>query len=278
MSESRSVAASAANLGLSAQQIAARRNWLGGSDAGKIMSGDWLDLWNIKTGRVEPEDLSGVLAVQLGHHTEALNLSWFERETGHAVTSRGAERSHPYYGFMHCTLDGMAAAADAGKGAIVQAKWSNPFSRTEEIEQRYMAQVHHEMLVCGCSLAFLSVITGKPEYHCIEIRRDPDYAATLLQYEEDFWSYVENDTPPPDRAGVAPPAKVTAFRSVKMTGNNAWAIQAGIWRENKDAHGRCERAAKELRALIEADVSDAVGHGVKITRSKDGKLLLRELG
>jgi putative phage-type endonuclease len=191
---------------------AERRKGIGGSDAGAIMSGRWLELWLQKTGRAEPEDLSGILAVQLGTHTEALNLLWFERETGRPVIAQGTSLTHPYYSFMRVTLDGLVEQPDA----IVEAKWCGAFNKIEEIEQRYMAQCHHNMLVCGYDRAFLSVITGKPSYELIEIRRDDDYAATLLQYEEDFWWYVETDTAPPDRESVAAPIKPSPTRIVSI--------------------------------------------------------------
>ncbi len=54
-----------------------RKGFIGGSDCVKIMQGNWLELWQVKTGRVEPEDLSDNIAVQLGIHTEQFNLDWF---------------------------------------------------------------------------------------------------------------------------------------------------------------------------------------------------------
>ena len=39
-------------------------------------------LWKEKRGEVEPMDLSDNLVVQLGVATEALNRSWYERNTG----------------------------------------------------------------------------------------------------------------------------------------------------------------------------------------------------
>ena len=33
-----------------------RTGFIGGTDAVKIMNGKWFDLWQIKTGRKEPED------------------------------------------------------------------------------------------------------------------------------------------------------------------------------------------------------------------------------
>jgi hypothetical protein len=43
-------------------------------------------LWKEKRGEVEPEELSRNLIVQLGVATEALNRSWYERNTGRSVT------------------------------------------------------------------------------------------------------------------------------------------------------------------------------------------------
>lgn len=46
-----------------------RRQFIGGSDARTIMSGDeaaLIRLWREKRGEVQPEDLSGNLVVQLG--------------------------------------------------------------------------------------------------------------------------------------------------------------------------------------------------------------------
>lgn len=45
-----------------------------------------IQLWREKRGKVEPEDLSGNLVVQLGAATEELNRSWYERNTGRRVT------------------------------------------------------------------------------------------------------------------------------------------------------------------------------------------------
>jgi hypothetical protein len=64
---------------------AARRAFIGGSDARIIMGDDeaaLLRLWQKKRGEVEPEDLSGNLLVQLGAATEDLNRRWYEANTG----------------------------------------------------------------------------------------------------------------------------------------------------------------------------------------------------
>src|SRR4029453_3880914 len=65
-----------------------RRVFIGGSDALVIMGSDetaLVRLWREKRGEAEPEDLSGNLIVQLGVATEALNRTWYERNTGRII-------------------------------------------------------------------------------------------------------------------------------------------------------------------------------------------------
>ena len=47
-----------------------RQGFIGGTDAIRIMNGQWVDLYLEKIGETKPEDLSGVLPVQLGIWTE----------------------------------------------------------------------------------------------------------------------------------------------------------------------------------------------------------------
>jgi predicted phage-related endonuclease len=259
-------------LGLTPEQLVERRNGIGGSDAAKIMGGLWHELWLDKTGRSEPEDLSRDLAVQMGSFTEPLNIFWFERETGHKVFGRGEVYRHPDYDFIRCTLDGLALIDS--RPAIIQAKHVSAFAKIEEIEQRYYPQVAHEMLVTGSSLAFLSVFLGTQKYECIEIQRDREYTTRLLEYEQEFWNYVVKDEPPPQAEAVPTPARPALFRTVDMSASNIWCDLAVDWLENQAAAKKHDKAAKELRGMVEADVGMAFGKGVAIKRSKDGKLFI----
>ena len=263
-------------LGLTAEQRAARRYGIGGSDAGKIMAGDWLPLWQEKTGRAEPADLSRVLPVQIGLITEPLNLYWFARETGYQVFARGDVYTHPDYSFIRCTLDGLTLID--GSPAIVQAKHVNAFAKIDEIEARYYPQVAHEMLVTGAQRGFLTVFVGTLKWECIEFHRDREYTRELLEREREFWDWVVRDEPPPsDHAPVAMPAKPTVLREVDFSTHNEWTMLAVDWLETRPAAQRNDKAAKGLRGLVEADVGRAWGSGVEIRRSRDGRLLLGAL-
>jgi predicted phage-related endonuclease len=80
-----------------------RRHFLGGSDARIIMSPDeaaLIRLWKEKRGEAEPEDLSENLVVQLGVVTEALNRTWYERNTGRAISDIQRWVQHPVHRFL----------------------------------------------------------------------------------------------------------------------------------------------------------------------------------
>ena len=68
-----------------------RQGFIGGSDLYNIMQGNWHDLWLVKTGRKEPEDLSQVFRVQLGSFTEQFNIDWFCQDTGHTIEQTQVE-------------------------------------------------------------------------------------------------------------------------------------------------------------------------------------------
>ena len=96
-------------MSLTEQQKAFRKQGIGGSDANTIMGGDAekiIRLWKEKRGEIEQEDLSRVLPVRMGSFTEALNITWFEEETGRTVTRQGEQVISEEFPFMLCTLDG----------------------------------------------------------------------------------------------------------------------------------------------------------------------------
>src|SRR3984885_13947855 len=107
-----------------------RKAFIGGSDARFIVGEDegaLLRLWREKRGEVEPEDLSGNLAVQLGLATENLNRRWYEAQTGKIVTDVQMWRRHPTLRWMAATLDGRVDGAD-----VFEAKFMLPWQFSEE--------------------------------------------------------------------------------------------------------------------------------------------------
>ena len=169
-----------------------RRTFIGGSDARIIMGEDeaaLLRLWREKRGEVEPEDLSGNLAVQLGAVTEDLNRRWYEATTGQVVTDIQRQIRHPVLRWMAATLDGRVA----GTEAVFEAKFMLPWSFSEEAAvQKYMPQLQHNMWVVAARSAVLSVITGGGKWVEIKTHADPLYQHLIVTAERKFWRFVES--------------------------------------------------------------------------------------
>ena len=248
-----------------------RLKGIGGSDAIKIMSGDWFLLWEQKTGRAESEDLSNVLPVIMGTWTEALNRYWFEKQTSHIVDlSDVGHCTHPEYPFLRANLDGRV-----GLG-IWEGKHVNAFAKPEEVREKYYAQCQHNLAVANAPVCYLSVFLGTMKWEMFEIDEDPEYQAELLAREIEFWNFVTTDTAPPmveDSGMTALP--VDDMRECDMTGNNVWASAAADYLENQKAAADFKKADETLKGLVEGDVKRAFGHGVEINRAKNGALRIK---
>jgi predicted phage-related endonuclease len=267
------------NLGLSKDAIAARKSTIGGSDANTIMSGNadrLIRLWREKRGEVEGEDLSDVLAVQMGSFTEPFNIAWFEKQTGRkvilpsAMAGGGIRRDKPEP-FMSCTLDGWVAEQGDLPEAVFEAKHTGTRSTDAEVFARYVPQLTHNCLCTGAQGAFLSVFKGNGDWVMFEYDVDPGYAAHLVQAERDFWEHVRTGTPPAPLPPIATP-RPKGVIEYDMTGSNEWAASAADYLETVLAADRHEIAKKTLKSLVPDDASKCAGHGIAIARDKRGAL------
>lgn len=252
-----------------------RRKSIGSSDASRIMSGKWADLWLEKTSRKDPDDLSNVLVVQLGLWTEGFNRLWFERITGNPVKDAGTMCVHPTLPFLTCTLDGRVRLT-SGDEAVFEAKHVGGREPLDIVIARYQPQVQHQMHVTGTNLAVLSCLIGTDRYEYVEIPRDDFYLAELVEREIAFWRHVEADEPPPDLEPIAAPVPPEEWKTVDFTGNNAWADSAAEWLEYKGHASRFKCAEKILKEMIGADVGIAYGHGVIVKRDRANRLGIKE--
>jgi predicted phage-related endonuclease len=249
-----------------------RRTFIGGSDARIIMGDDeanLIRLWREKRGEAEPEDLSDNLLVQLGSVTEDLNRRWYERNSGHAVKDAQKRLQHPVHKWMAATLDGLV---DPG-GAVFEAKFMLPWTFTEEAAaEKHMAQLQHNMWVIASRSAVLSVVTGGGKWVEITIHADPLYQHLLLTAEKKFWRCVQSGETP-RLFGVAPPRpRLQVVRTVDMSGSNAWAEFAAVYRKTRPAYQEHEGAKADLKKLVPEDAREASGHGLRAKRSKSGAI------
>lgn len=262
-------------LRLAPERLKARNRGIGGSDANVILSGDEdriLRLWREKRGEAEPEDPSGKLSVALGCWTEPFNRQWYEKISGKRVVRAGEQLTSAKHRWRKCTLDGVVHET----GAVFEAKHTNSFIKPEDVLERYMPQLQHNMAVADVDRAVLSVIFGNSKYEMFEVAADWLYQLDLFKAEQVFWSAVLSGEPP-----VAIPApeapRPIATRELSFEGNNAWAAAAADWLEHNRAARTHASACRTLRELIDEDVKRAFGHGIEAKRSKSGAITIRVL-
>lgn len=260
--------------GLTPEQRRLREGKLSASEVGRLMTGDpdkIMNLWRVKVGEIEEDDLSDVWPVQLGIHTEALNLAWYERNTGHHLFKRGSVVTHPTVPWACSTLDGF----DIKLVGPVDAKHVGGFEKLQTIVARYSAQMHWQMDCTGTTRSALSIIEGSREPVIEYIDWDAEYSAELWRRAEIFMQCVWDLTPPVAFPPIQAP--VAAVKEVDMTGSNAWAVNADAWLKTKGYARSCVLAEKALKELVAPDVRRAYGGGIEITRDRANRMSVKEL-
>jgi hypothetical protein len=180
---------------------------------------------------------------------------------------------HPIHRWMAATLDGRVEVT----GAVFEAKFMLPWNFSEEgAAEKHMAQLQHNMWVTASRTAALSIITAGGKWVEMTIPADPLYQHLLLTAERKFWRCVQSGEPP-RLFGIEPPRpRIEAVRTVDMSGSNAWAEFANLYRLTRPAALDHDRAM-ELKALVPEDAKEAAGHGVRAKRSKSGAISIEVL-
>ena len=273
-------------LGLSKEQHRQRRAGIGGSDAGAIVAGgeEWLKLWRVKTGRAEPEDLSGVLAVQMGIYTEPLNAAWYTKMTGRLVSHRNKFARHPGIPYLLANLDGMTETA-AGVPAYIDFKHVGKAG--EQMTIRYTSQGTHCALITGVDHFVLSAFIGNSRWELTECEVDPFFAAEYLEKAREFWGYVEGDQEPPEVGPlpVPPPKRLRivqledAFRDDWPNWGGEMARYIRTFAETKAAADLHHLTREEIKRLTPEDVGTITRGRFALKKASNGaiRMTLTEL-
>lgn len=253
-----------------------RSTSIGGSDAVRIHKGDWLSLYNEKMGIAEPVDLSDVFPVQLGKLTERFHLEWLRDKQGFDLILPTDEQPLRFQDdFMSCHLD--AIAPDPKR--IFEVKHSNSFGSMDDLLDRYMPQLQHNMYVTRADECVFSAIMGNSEPVPVRVAAHPGYQQELFAMERAFWDCIESETPPVDANAVTVENGKFKFKfddlieyDFDRDANNQWLSLAIDYTENLAASKTFEAAKKGLKDLVPDDARLVKGGGVTVKRDKRGSL------
>tara|TARA_Y100000296_G_scaffold46007_1_gene52822 strand:- start:247 stop:1095 length:849 start_codon:yes stop_codon:yes gene_type:complete len=256
-----------------------RHMGIGGSDATRIMRGDWHTLWLEKTEKQKPEDLSRVLPVQLGLYTEPVNKQWLEYELNKKVTDYPELYTKKDFMFAH--YDGWIEEDNI----LVECKHTNSNNTLDNVISTYMPQVQHYLMVSETPYIYLSVIFGNNRFEYCKIDEDETYQKKLYEIEKSFWSYVKDNKPPeqldqltdqlPKLAGRI---KINDMITIDFdeTRDNEFMSLAKEWHETKQPAIQHKAIGQVLKAKVPDNCRKATGSGILISRNKAGTLSIKE--
>ena len=249
-----------------------RKGFIGGSDCVKIMQGDWYDLWQVKTGHTQPEDLSDNIAVQLGVFTEDFNLKWFEKQHKVVLAAHQKEYIEKIGGIM---AKGTIDAGIRGYNTIVEAKHTNAFTNMDEQIARYMPQIQLYCRLANCEGAYLSVIFGNGKWESVHVAYDQEYFDSMWGVVSDFWGYVVRNEEP---LGVnVPTINTNTIEIDNMVTRDASLdnqfVDASVTYVNGLEQNRTfENAKKDLKNMVADNEREVYCDYLTIKRDKRGAL------
>ena len=186
-----------------AQWIEARKGGIGGSDAAAVMGMNPyktpLMVWLEKTGRTEPEDISGKDAVYWGNVLEPVVAAEFaKRHPGWKVRRRNALLRSVEHPFMQASLD-FEAVDDQGRRGVLEIKTAGAHRKGEwdaGIPDYYLPQPIHYLAVTGYEFYAVAVLIGGQDYREFVFDRDEKDVDLVIECEDAFWKLVETGEMP----------------------------------------------------------------------------------
>lgn len=186
--------------------LTVRKGGIGSSDAGAAVGlnpyQSQLELWMVKTGRdgnlpkIDPNDETSPM--YWGTLLEPIVAAHYTRRTGHRVRKINAVLQHPDIPWMLANIDReVMGVADV---QILECKTTGEFGARlwrDGVPEYVQLQVQHQLAVTNKAAADVCVLICGQEIRIYRIDRDDALIARLIVLEQQFWHYVETDTPPP---------------------------------------------------------------------------------
>lgn len=194
-----------------------RMSRIGGSDASCIVGMNPyrsnVELWQIKTGQLEPEDISDKPYVQYGteaemHLRELFQLDFPQYQVIYAENNMFLNDKYP---FAHASLDGWMIEKETGRTGILEIKTTNLLQSMQKekwnhrIPDNYYIQVLHYLMVTGFDFAILkaqlkSEFSGniyiQTRHYTIERSDVEEDIKFLAEAEQKFWRQVQERKKP----------------------------------------------------------------------------------
>lgn len=181
------------------QWRAARSKRLGGSEIASVLRispyKTRYKLWEEKTGRVEPKDISKLPHVQRGIKAEAVARHMLERR--HRVVYSTPVVVHPHHEWAVASLDGLCPDHTLEIKTMSLEKHLDV--REGEVPDYYRTQVLWGLMVTNMKRGlFASYRPEDGSLYEVWIDRDKEWEKKVFPIAEEFMSWVKEDVEPPE--------------------------------------------------------------------------------
>lgn len=236
-----------------------RNKGIGSSDAPIVMGvSPWktrFQLWEEKTGKKKPDDLSDNPAVQMGITMEPVAREAYEDKYGHLVEP--LTLVSPHHDFMQCSYDGVPM----DQTFAFETKYSNSSYQKAskgEIPDIYLPQLDHQLacLPSATHIDFWAFWEGKGAL--VRHDRNEERIEALIDAEEKFWRMIQQDVSPE-----------LSSKDYEEREDDEWRIEAELYLSLKDEADSITERMKESKKRLEAmaDGQSSIGGGVRLIRS-----------
>jgi putative phage-type endonuclease len=185
------------------QEYRQQQHGIGGSDIATILGVNPYKsarrLWAELSGLMDREDISGKMAVKMGHKLEPVVAELFTEETGLKVRKNNFILQHDIYDYMYANIDREVILPD-GEKAVLEIKTAGSFSKSQwqgdKVPMQYMAQVQYYLAITGLQKAYMAVLIGGQEFEWWTIDRNEETIKQIEEAAADFWHCVETGNEP----------------------------------------------------------------------------------
>lgn len=246
-----------------AEWTALRSDTIGGSDAAAILGlspyKSPYALWAEKTGKVVPEDISGMEAVRLGTDLEEYVARRFTEQTGKKVRRENYTVFRDDMPFAHANYDRLIVGERAG----LECKTTNALQLSKfkngEFPATYYCQCVHYLMVSGLDRWYLAVLVLGIGFHVFVIERDEGEINALREAEAAFFRQMQEDEAPAlDGAGSTLDALNAEFPQAEPGTEmdlTAWAGDLAIL----ESCNQQIKALEDKKAAAQARLMEALG-------------------
>jgi putative phage-type endonuclease len=218
------------------------------------------DVWLRKTGQAPDVESTG--PIEWGHRLEPAIRQAYADKTGAALYVPGKSIFHPETPWARATPDGIVIKGSTWErlvqiknvGTWVEKAWKDAPPAYVQLQEQW------EMYVSRLDRADVAVLIGGNDFRIYTIHRDDKMIADLVTIAAEFWTRVQNLTPPPIDASDACREhfeKRLHRAACELDADAELSAQIAEWQRLHAEHKRIANDIDRIKNVVRAAMADA---------------------